>query len=91
MTDRDADAYHRLSEPQLEWGREVLIRGLADALHRVGREDAMRRQTLGFIASLAGAALGVWYWRRRYGGVEYGGREGIRSDSTPAGAAEGVI
>jgi hypothetical protein len=64
---------------------------LADPLHASPGRKFVRRQTLGFIASLAGAALGMWYWRRHYGGVDYGGRGTVISGNTPAEAAEGVI
>jgi hypothetical protein len=49
------------------------------------------RRTYGFLASLAGAALGVWYWRRRHGGAYYGERGTVIFDNTPSSAAEGVI
>lgn len=50
----------------------------------------MSARTYGLIAGLAGTAFGLWYWRRRFGGVDYGSR-GTIVDNAPASAAEGVI
>jgi trans-aconitate methyltransferase len=35
MTDWDAERYHRLSQPQLEWGRRVLDRLARGARERI--------------------------------------------------------
>jgi hypothetical protein len=43
------------------------------------------------MASLAGAALGLWYWRRRFRVVHDGPRGTIHVDDRLATAAEGVI
>jgi hypothetical protein len=51
----------------------------------------VNRRTYGLLAGIAGALVGVWYWRRHSSGVDYGQRGTVIFDNTPNASAEGVI